>query len=256
MTGGDILAKLRLVIAETAQTRWTDTALYGFINDAQRQTAYEVDFPEATYQIPVIPGQGLYQMQDSIKLLRIYILTPGGSQQPLPLVDIGTLEGNILEIYDQSSGQILSNPPYTPQWIAEQPQQYPVPSPFLGNYPSPTSLPYQSVTLGNQRPVAFMRGGYLGIVPKPVSACTVIIDYIPAPYPLTSNASLCIYPDGFKDAIVYKAAEYCFMSDRSSQADDCAAKFAREVIKLRGWKEQTKGTMPKRMTPITRAHVF
>ena len=256
MTGGDLLSKVRLLIGETAQTRWTDPALFGFLNDAQRQIAYEIDFPEATYQIVTVANQREYQMLDVVKTLRVYMIAPGGVQQPLPLVDISTLEGTQLEIYDQSSANTQGQPVDTPQWLAQQPQAYPVQSPWVGQFPYPTSLPWQSSQSGLRRPVSYMRGGFLGIVPPPAAVYTIQVDCISSPPNLNSNADDCIFPDGFKDALCYKTAEYVFVSDRSSQAENMRQRFEAELPKLRSFLINVKGTMPKRMTPITKRTFF
>ena len=103
MLAGEIITRVRIEAAEPNTNRWTDAYLLTLISDAATALALEVDHPEASTSITTVANKAQYQMVDCIKILRVYVGIQGVTQQELFGTDIFTLEGDILEIYDQSS---------------------------------------------------------------------------------------------------------------------------------------------------------
>ena len=259
MVAADILTKVRLLLAEPNTTRWTDAALLGFINDGQTQLALEIDFPEDTYQIITQPGYGEYQFIECLKVLEVYVQGGDGSKQPLIPTDKPTLAGENYGVFDQNSGLYPGYPARSPQWIAQQAEAYPILTPLTGgSYPA--TLPYTNTVNGQQRPEYYMRGGFLGIVPKPVSQYTVFVECIPQPPAMNSKQDICTFPVICKDYIAYKACEYAMLSDKNSLADDYAARAAREIVRpqsgLRAWLDRIQAKKPKGLVPTTRRSYF
>lgn len=263
MTLGKILAREREKLGEPDPTRFTDAILTDYTNDAQKQIAMELDWPQATQTLSLATatytwnGFPLFQIQPIIKLLRAYVISPNGSQQPLVMTNIPTLQGDIIEVYDQSSGTLIGFPQFTPEWKVDQAQSYPVQSPPRGIVPS--SAPYQFVAEGVQRPSIFFVGGFAGIVPPAISSgdFTAGLDYIPSPPNLVKSNDLSIYPELFLDAISYKAITYAKFSDRDGQLGSASALYREQVRDvLRPWVDNFLANMPKRMTPITKRSYF
>lgn len=196
-----------------------------------------------------------FQVPEWVKVLRVYMATPGGAMQPLIPTDISTLGGDVDETFNQNSTWTLGNPPYTPTWIAQGGASYPVASP--GGYgtngiPYPVSIPWGN-TSGRQRPMYYMRGGFLGVLPPSIGpGMTIVFDYIPKPPLLSQNADELLFPESFKDALTYKMLEYMMLSDDSSKDDEYATRYQNEVRKLRSWNDYQQGNKPHSVVPLTK----
>lgn len=258
MTAGDLINDLRIKIAEPNTNRWTDSYLLQIATDATNDIALDVDFPEASYVIYTVAGQREYPMIENIKVLRVYLEVPTVSQTPLPGSDIPTLEGDILMTYDQSSSTVTGQVGFSPQFIAEAAQAYP-----LGNS-DPTgvvasALPYSSVTASGQRGTYYLRGGSIGVVPPPVygsgvqgSSWWIVVDHIPIQPTFANDTNLSIYPRFYINAIVARMAEICYNADKSAMADVMKAEYQEQVYKLRSWLYNRQATKPKRFVPLTK----
>jgi hypothetical protein len=233
--------------------RYTDTVMLQLLQDATSAIATETDFPEGTYPITTTAGVREYQMIDCVKILRCYLIQNGVFQTPLPGYDIPTLEGDVLMIYDQSSGQITGNEQFSPQYLAEQPQAYPLSNAPQQQQPVPTALPYFSVTASTQRGVYYKRGGYIGVVPPPATSGLILaVDIVPLQPIISNDSTLLIYPQVYTDALAYKMCAYMAESDRSAMAQVYNAHYEKLTPELRTWVDNLWATKPKRFTPITK----
>ena len=254
MQAGDLITSARNKYGVPAgSNRWNDTTMLGLVNDAASDIAKETDFPEAAYPITTIAGQREYQMIDCVKILRCYLIVNTQFAQPLPGSDLPTLEGDILMIYDQSSGQIAGEASYSPQWMAENPGNYPLTNSGQGRPIVPTALPYYSTTAGQQRGIYYHRGGNIGVVPPPAASGMILaVDHIPLQPIVSADSNLMIYPRVYTDALTYKMCEYMAMADRSAMAGTYGAHYKDEVPSLRTWLDNLWATKPKRFVPITK----
>lgn len=246
-------------MAEPSTKRFSDANVAVWANQAQRQIAFELDFPFATQTITTVPGQQLYQLVELMKVMRVYMVGANGSKQELLATDIYTLEGDIIQQYDNSSGQRQGNPVQTPAWMVQPPEAYPVTNVGISGRGGPP-VPTKNVWGPHSRPTYFFYGGYIGIVPTPAAASpqTVIaIDTIAMPQDMFVSSDNCSYPDIFIDAIMWKMVEYARYSDNSSLVQQAEAAYQNEVAtKLRPWLERLQATKPKTLVPITKRSYF
>jgi len=191
-----------------------------------------------------------YQLKELVKIRRVYALDNTGNQQPLVPTDIDTLSGIKDESWDQTSGTILGEPAFTPQWLAQPAQTFPVRSPYYARVP--VSLPWRNTLFGNQVPMYYLRGGFIGILPPPQLPVQVCIDYIPRPPDFTTGSDESIYPDGFLDAICFKMLEYMSISDDDTREDSFRTRYEAEVRKLRiAYVDTIQGDKPHSLVPLT-----
>lgn len=252
MIAGEVINDFRRTINEPNTNRFTAQDAFDYLNKAMRQLSFEVDFPEATWTLTTIPGQREYAVLEPLKILRVYIVGPDGSQMILPGTDIPTLEGDILERYDDTSTMQLGQPANTPQWLTAQPASYPY-TQYFHSRQQPTTSPYKQ----GSRPEYYMRGGNIGIVPPPISAYTVIMDYIPTPPTVTSESDILEYPEIFMDALTFKMAQYARLSDSSQASLNHKALYDEQVkTKIRPWHDSIQATKPKKFVPITKRSLF
>lgn len=248
MISGDVINDWRRLVNEPNTNRFTVQDSIDFLNKAQRQLATEIDFPEATYTISTVSGQREYALTEMIKILRVYIVGTDGSQQILFGTNIGILEGDITESYDNTSGAFLGQPVQSPQWLTQQPQAYPVQSPQIGGI-VPTAAGYTQTS----RPQYYLRGGNIGLVPTPVAVVTIKVDYVPMPPIVTSLSDTLEFPAHFMDALVYKMAQYSRMADNSPAAVQNMQLYQNELQNtIRPWKDSLQATKPKKFIPITK----
>lgn len=232
---------------------WNDARCLRILGDACDDIAKESDFPEAAYPIKTVAGQREYQMIEHVKILRAYLVQNGVFMQPLPGTNIPTLEGDVLMMYDQSSGQISGDQSYTPQFIAEPAQAYPLTNAGSGRSIVPTALPYYSVTASAQRGTFYLRGGNIGVVPPPnASGLILAVDHIPMQPLPTVDSAFMIYPRLYKDALAYKMCAYMAGSDRSPSAQLFESHYMDLLPRLRTWLDNVQATKPKRFVPITK----
>lgn len=252
MTLGDIINTFRNRYGEQSTRRFTNRILTNYANDAQIQIAYEIDHPEATLTIPCVADQREYQLPQLIKILRVYVIGPGGFKQELFGTDIFTLEGDILQQYDNTSGQIQSAPLESSQFFAQPSEAYPIQNVgFTGRGSGP--IPTKSAWSQNSRPCYYERGGYIGVVPGPISSdYSIVVDMVPAPEVLNLLTDISKFPDLFKDAIVWKMIGYAAYSDKQSNFKDAELFYQDQMAnKIRPWLDRQQATKPKTFVPRT-----
>lgn len=258
---------------EASTKRFTASDVANLATRAQNQLAFEVDFPQATLNILLVSNQQEYQLIDLMKIMRVYTAVfnadnpsfPYAFKQELIGTDIYTLEGDIIQTYDNTSGHNQGYPQQTSQYIAQIPQQYPIQS-SRGGGPYPTKLPWQthsqSPNTGSHgsRPQYYLRGGYIGVVPRPVQtnpATYLMIDYIPAPPALVNTPDNSIYPDIFLEAIIWKMVEFASYSDHNSAQMQASQMYQNEITnKINPWIQKIQATKPKTLVPITKRTYF
>ena len=254
MTGQDILRQTRMILAEPSQNRFTDGVLLAQASIIQRQISLDLDFPEATFTYGIVPGQQEYQLDTLSKILRVYIKTASGSIIELYPTDIPTLEGDILQIYDNTSGTVLGAPTQSPQFLTQSPQAYPMVNVSGGGGTVGTKYPYSNTSSGGQRPCYYLRGGYLGILP-PDSVATgdvIKVDCIPTPADILSAGQTSIFPRTFLNAVVWGVVKYCRMSDQNPLYQAADAEFEKEMSRLNLWKmNKLQQNKPKTFVPRT-----
>lgn len=190
-----------------------------------------------------------YGVPEMIKILRAYIVTPGGSYQELVGTDIWRLEGDALQEYDNTSGTQFGLPTQTPQWMASLSQSYPVQTTQVGGR-VPALLPYQPV---GQRPMYYMRAaGVLGIVPQPAVPVIVQCDCIPMPADLVRASDRCNFPFEWIDGICWKTLKYVHYSDESDMMLADENMYQEEMRKYRRQTANMQATKPKQDSVLTR----
>lgn len=250
LTLGDLIAFTRDKIAEPSTVRFTQAAMARYASDAQRQLALDLDHPEGVYIFNVTGGQREFQLPEIMKILRIYILGPDGSMQEIVGTDIPTLQGDIQENFDNTSGQIVGSPAQSPQWLVQQQQAYPV-----SNVPVGGRVPTKNQWGPNSRPSYYMRGGYIGFSIPPMSTSPqsqIRMDYIPSPPDLITPSQSSIFPALCKEALGWKMVEYCHYSDNDSRANDAAKLYSAQLMKLQNWIFSLQATRPKGLVPVTK----
>lgn len=250
VTLGDLIISTRDRISEPSPVRFSQAELARYASDAQRQLALDLDHPEGTYKFDITGGQRQFQLPEIVKILRIYMVGPDGSMQELIGTDIPTMQGDIQETYDNTSGQIVGSPQQSPQWLTQQAEAYPV-----TNVPSGGRVPTKSQWGPNSRPSYYMRGGYIGFSIPPLSTSPqtqVMMDYIPSPPDLTVPSQQTIFPALCKMALVWKMIEYCHYSDNDSRSNDAAQNYLKELAKLENWVFSMQATRPKGLIPVTK----
>ncbi len=188
-----------------------------------------------------------FQLRELVKILRVYMYDQVGNQQPLVPTDINSLEGVTIEEWDQSSGQVAGAPQYTPRALAQGGVAFPVASPF-GRVP--VKSPWNFTAGGAQRPMFYMRGGFLGLLPPPLGVYQIRVDYVPKPLTLSQPADLSLFPDEFLDAICYKMLADMAMGDDNSRDEGMLAKFYAEAAKARRTVRGTVANAANTITPI------
>jgi hypothetical protein len=255
MNGGQVIQKVRDLIGESSTRRFSDALILSKASDAQRQIALRLDHPEGQMRLPAVSGVKEYQMPAAVKILRTYILGPGGSQTAIVGTDIPTLEGEIQNTFDNTSGIQQGNPLQTPQWLSQQAESYPVVNTQLGGF-----VPTKNQWSPNARPSYYMRGGYVGFAIPPLNAnpaATIILDYIPSPPDFNTAADVSIFPDLCKDAIAYYVVSEIMFSVNSSQATMAMQEFERQLVNVLGpWIYSFQANRPKMIVPVTRRAYF
>jgi hypothetical protein len=241
----DINTFIRYLVAEPSQSpqgRWQDADIAIFASQAQTQVALDLDWPESSYTGYTVANVQEYQMPEALKILRVYL-----AGQPIVPTTIPALQGDQLEIWDQSA------PGNIPQWLYQQSQVYPFVSGTYG---------YNAFNAGNtpwcqnERPRFYIRGGNIGIVPKPVGAYFMQIDLIPQPPTLVNLTDVSIFQTTFKDAICWKCVEYMFFGDTNSLLNTAMQNYEKELGKLRSWKADYQKMLPRGVFPITSRTFF
>lgn len=225
MQASDIIALFRILGSERSATGFvSDSDALQLANQASIDVALRIDWPESTMTTPTAASQAEYQLMDLVAILRVYV-----AGQLLYPTDIATLQGEQLEQFDQNA----NDNSLRPLWVQQQaigatyPQMNDQANPVAGG------LPYY---LG-QRPVFYLRGGNLGLMPSPLGVYTLQVDYIPLPAYLTSDTSYSDMPTASKAAIVWKMISYLYQMDSNdagaARAEGNFEKAVRETIQWR-----------------------
>lgn len=253
MTGGDIVTQCRAILGEPSQNRFPDPMLLQQASIIQRQIGLELDFPEATQTYPIVANQQEYQLYTLSKILRVYVRTAAGNIVELYPTDIPTLEGDILEVYDNTSGMVQGAPAQSPQWLTQTPQAYPPSNVGTGGTVS-TRTPYSNTATSNQRPCYYLRGGYIGILPADVASSGDLlwIDFIATPPDITTTSQSSIFPRTFLMAVTWGVVKFCRMSDQNAQYQLADAEFTKEIERLNLWRmNKLQQNKPKVFVPRT-----
>lgn len=258
MQASDPISLSRIYLAEPGNgvpgnvgSRWSDANLLTLEYPALRAVARDVEWPEGTVQFSTQVNVQEYTLLPIAKLLRVYVLS-GGAPQILQPTSIPLMQGDQIELYDQSSG---SNN-FQPQWTAQTPESYPVSNSQFGAGNSP--IPY----FPGQRPQYYLRGANLGLIPAPSAQYTVIVDMIPMPQQPTALTSPLYFPDDFAEAIAWKICEQAWVGDAQRASSDAtwpnqaASNYAREVAKLRLWKSDFNPNLSSRPQILTYRTLF
>lgn len=254
MTAQTPISLARVYLAEPTNTnsRWSDADMLTLEAPALRSVARDVEWPEGSVQFSTVPSVNEYTLPNLAKLLRVYIVS-GNQPQIIQPTSIPVMQGNAIEMYDQSGG---ANG-FEPQWLAQGAATYPVSNAAFGGGNSP--IPY----FPGQPPQYYMRGtARIGFVPAPVQAYNVIIDMIPMPASPAATTDLLYFPDDFAEAIAWKICEQAWVGDSQRSGNDstwpglAAQKYEQAVAKLRSWKENFNPTLPRRPQIFTYRSMF
>jgi len=239
----DFINRARLFLNDpNPGARWTDPAMINLANSATKTANRDVLFPQARWDIPIISGQGTYQISPAV--ITTDVVYVNGMILPQSSPDL--MQGQQLGVNDQTGTNAVTatgvNIPdgatgiYTPQWISEGPATYP----FLGIGASGLAPWYNGYN-----PVYYWLGGYLGITPAPLGSGYITMFGVPVvpDFVLTTDASY--FPINFINAIAWKICELAKFSDdtdRSAEARNYAAnQYEKEMRSLRTWNRRRKG---------------
>lgn len=236
-----------LTLASDAQQRISDD-----LGEAK------VCYPTARFVLPGQPGVSRYALPALVRLLRVYLQVPNVSQQILPQTDITTFEGDDLLIFDATSGSLvlgMGSMQMSPQWIAEQPQTYPVLN-DAGDRGAYSALysPYQSVIANpNQRPEVAIDGGTIIIVPPPSNPVyNVLLDFVPLPIDFIQDSDYAMWPQQFRNAMVYDTIVRMYLADRrTNQAAAWDAKYQQSFGAALTSIRSMPGSAAQRLTILT-----
>ena len=264
MQAQDVLSFVRSLISEPVASQWlSDSRAIKFIDRAQKMIVREIKWPESRFVFTTLPTVQEYQLQEVVKILRVYV-----AGQPIVRTDIPTLEGQQWQFNDQTGtvggpgGTVVPGQPpvlvgnqYTPQWTSQSPLAYPVAS-ALG-FPSPSAQPW----MAGMRPRYFTRGGNLGLVPAPLSSYVVVCDVIAQPVTLAYLTDTLVLPDIVMDAIAWKTVELAYYSDSqnptSQQArQDALASYNTALRDAKAWRRQYDGVGPRGPNPLTQRSFY
>jgi hypothetical protein len=252
MNVGTVLEKARFLYAEPSTRRFTDSALLRRTSEAQRELILRLSHPQSQMRIPVVSEMKEYQLPALMKILRVYILTATGAMQELIGTDIPTLEGDIIEMYDNRSGQYQGQPQQTPLWITQPAEGYPITNVNIGGR-VPTKSPWGP----NQRPSYYLRGGYIGFAIPVMGSGTIVIDYIADPPDLAVSSDTLLVPDICKDALAWYVVRDMLYSDNSSGVQYADGKIEAEIQKLQSeWIFKIQANRPKSLVPTTNRTYF
>ena len=234
--------------------RWTDTALIRLANRAMKILNRDIEFPQARWDIPVVPGQATYNLSPvPLSTDAVYV-----NGQPLPASTKKIMAGAQIGAFDQAGSTVptatgieipggAATAQYVPSWIAQGPANYPVTQTGLGGLASPF--------YGGQRPVYYLDSGYLGIEPAPLAGIITMwgTPVVPDNVALSEGT---LFPTNCITALVWKMCEIAKFSDDSDRAADgrnyAASQYEREMRDLRVWNRRRTGDDNKLMIPRTR----
>lgn len=251
MQASDVISDVRSILAEpNPNGRWSDALLLGDLNIAIKELTRDIRFPESRGVFTTIAGVQEYALQEQLRILRVYY-----AGESLPRTDIPTMEGYQIQMYDNTAqgagpggliepGQPspLLQTPCAPQWTSVPAQSAPVMEGMGTSFAQPYSQPWYP----GRRPVYYLRGGNLGIVPAPAGAVTVVIDAIRQPASLTNTSQELMLPDICRQCLMWRTVFLCYASDRGEGAEVLRGiadkNYQSELLEVRHWSNTYSGT--------------
>ena len=250
MQANDILTNVRIQTqASNPQQRWSNAQLLPLVSQAQQLIVREILWPVSYYIFQTVTGVARYQVPEILDTLQVYV-----QGQPLIRSDIETLEGDLINYYDQS-GQgggpggftipglpmVLAGGQFTPQWTSQAPATYPVAS-SLGTA-TDVSCPWYP----GQRPRYYYDGGVIGLLPPPAGVSPVVVRCIKQPADLSELTDNLDLPTIAKMALVWKTIELMMFANAeqpaaSDQRNYAMSQYKEEIVELRKWKRQYDGS--------------
>ena len=227
MLTSDIVNYARFLLTEPNSTgRFSDSALITCVNVANSQVMLDLQWPEATLTLTTTTAQE-YALPPLLQIERAYM-----NGQPLIPTTLSRLEGVSLNMYDQSTNV------NSPQWTIAPASTYPVQNTGSGYPTSAGNTPYSA----NQRPVYYLRGGYIGVVPAPVAGQTFTLNITPIPATSTALGDTSLFPIHFLRALGAHVTMQCYEADEplevSTSAEAWGQRYQKEVGKLQTWKDK------------------
>jgi hypothetical protein len=259
----------------SASGRWQDATLYNWLDRSNKRLVGEVLFPDSRILQPSVPGVGLYQFPLMLKTERVYV----AGQLCLPS-DVATLQGEQINLYDDSSDGSTSSGPYSdappgtlgpgaPLWTTQEPLSYPVGPDFTspdwttGSALTPwfTPKPDAEPWFQGSQPRYYWRGGWLGFVPPIANltpGVTICLEGVRQPDTIAGPGQALVSPENFAEAIVWGAIVWAKFSDAGNLSkqlrDDADAYYIRERRRLIQWRwgyqgQQRDGPKPAVLRP-------
>lgn len=248
---GDVVAKVRDIISEPSPVRFSEAYMGRAVSDACRQLSLDIDHPYMRYVFNVGSGQREWQLPALSKILRIYMQGPDGSQTLLIPTDVPTLNGEIQEAFDNTSGTQVGAPTQSPQWQVQGQEAYPIQSPQIGGRNAMKS----TWQVGISRPAYYIFAGYIGFVIPPMTtnpSTNAIVEAVIEHPEVSQSTDPILFPKLAKMALVWYTVSQCWDSDNSSGASEAMAKYERERERLNDWQFSMQANRPKDFVPVTR----
>jgi hypothetical protein len=252
---GDITAKVRDIISEPSPVRFTNAYMARAVSDACRQLSLDIDHPYQRYTFNVGSGQREWQLPALSKILRIYMQGPDGSQTLLIPTDLPTLNGEIQEAFDNTSGVINGAPTQSPQWQVQGQTTYPVQSPQIGG----RNAMKNTWAVNISRPAYYIFAGYIGFVIPPMTtnpSTNAIVEAVIQHPEVVNPSDPILFPALAKMALVWNTVSQCWYSDNNSAAAEAMAKYEVEKGRLNDWQFSLQANRPKDLVPVTRGRGF
>jgi hypothetical protein len=246
----DVISDWRTILNEPSTSgRFTDANALSYLNIANKELIREIRFPESRCWFNTTTGVQEYELNEMLRILRCYY-----AGESVPRTDIPTLEGYQIQMYDNTAqgagpgGGIPSGVPtlyYTsvaPQWSSAQSQG----APGISGGSTSFAQPYSQSWYPGRRPVYYVRGGNLGIVPPPGGTVPIVLDCIRQPSQIMDDSTALTLPDICRQALMFKMGALAYLSDRGAEAQALRSGFlseyAKELTYIRHWQETYTGT--------------
>jgi hypothetical protein len=217
--------------------------MISFANDACKAVNRDVLFPQARWDITIIPNQATYQISPVV-ITTDAVFVNG---QLCPRTTKKIMSGQQIGVND-SSGTMLPTATgveipggvtgqFAPAWISAAPSIFP----YQGIGAAGPGSPWY----GGFAPEYYWDGGYLGIQPAPGGAGTITMYGVPVVPDLVLLTDATYFPINFVNAIVWKMCEYAKFSDDSDKAAEArnyaAGEYEKEMRNLRTWNRRRTG---------------
>lgn len=247
---GDLIAEVTDIIGGTSSSRFSAAFFGRAATTACQQLSMDADHPYGELQFDLSNGTRRYQLPAISRILRVYIVGPDGSMSLCVPTDIPTLNGEIQETFDNTSGTRLGAPPQTPAWLVEPAIAYPDTNTSLGG-----RLPLKSQWCHNDRPSYALFGGWIEftIPALTTSPLTYALVQFVAQHPKVSNPNdPILFPQAFKMALVNYMAARCYYSDNLDKSAELMAAYKAEATRANIAMERMQGGKTNGLVPVTR----